>query len=77
MPTNFLFAITPWPAISAIIWIVLLMAVLYLARHTAHQAIRTASGALSRGLRIAAHSVTHAQARLAERNREVLLAAGR
>ena len=77
MPTNFLFAITPWPAISAIIWIVLLMAVLYLARHTAHQAIRTASGALARGLRLAAHSVTQAQTRLAERNREVLLAAGR
>jgi hypothetical protein len=63
--------------ISAIIWVVVLVAVLYLARHTAHQAIRTASGAISRGLRVASHSVTHAQARLAERNREVLLAAGR
>jgi hypothetical protein len=77
MPTNVLLAITPWPAISAVIWVVVLIAVLYLARHTAHQAIRTASGAISRGMRIAAHSVTQAQARLAERNREVLLAAGR
>lgn len=77
MPTNLFLAITPWPAISAVIWVVLLIAVLYLARHTAHQAIRTASGALSRGLRIAAHSVQQGQARLAERNREVLLAAGR
>lgn len=77
MSMNFLLAITPWPAISAVIWIVVLITVLYLARHTAHQAIRTASGAVARGLRIAAHSVQQAQSRLAERNREVLLAAGR
>jgi hypothetical protein len=77
MSMNLLLAITPWPAISAILWIVILVAVLYLARHTAHQAIRTASGAISRGLRIAAHSVSHGQERLAERNREVLLAHGR
>jgi hypothetical protein len=77
MSISVLLAITPWPALSAIIWIVVLVAVLYLARHTAHQAIRTASGAISRGLRIAAHSVDAAQAKLGERNREVLLAAGR
>src|SRR4051794_24285148 len=77
MSMNLLLAITPWPAISAIVLIVLLVAVLYLARHTAHAAIRTASGALSRGLRIAAHSVSHGQTHLAERNREVLLAHGR
>jgi hypothetical protein len=77
MSMNVLLAITPWPAMSAILWIVVLVAVLYLARHTAHQAIRTASGAVSRGLRIAAHSVSQAQSRLAERNRDVLLAAGR
>src|SRR5689334_9384602 len=77
MSISVLLAITPWPALSAIVWIVVLVAVLYLARHTAHQAIRTASGAISRGLRIAAHSVDAAQARLGERNREVLLAAGR
>ena len=77
MSMNLLLAITPWPAISAILWIVVLVVVLYLARHTAHQAIRTASGALARGLRIAAHSVSHGQERLAERNREVLLAHGR
>ncbi|MGH8309690.1 MAG: hypothetical protein ACRETX_07835, partial [Steroidobacteraceae bacterium] len=74
---NVLLAITPWPVLSAIILGVLLIAILYLARHTAHQAIRTATGALSHGLRLASHSVTHAEMRLAERNREVLLAAGR
>jgi len=77
MSMNVLLAITPWPAISIIIWVVVLVAGLYLARHTAHQAIRTASGAISHGLRLAAHSVAHAETRLAERNREVLLGAGR
>lgn len=72
-----LLAITPWPAVSALIWIVVLVAVLYLARHTAHQAIRTAMGALANGLRLGSHSVAHAELRLAARNREVLLAAGR
>jgi hypothetical protein len=74
--TNLL-AITPWPAVSALLWVVLLMAVMYLARHTAHQAIHTAMSALASGLRLASHSLAHAEARLAARNREVLLAAGR
>jgi hypothetical protein len=77
MSMHFLLGITPWPTVSTLIWVVVLVAVLYLARHTAHQAIRTASGALSHGLRLAAHSVSHAEAKLAQRNREVLLATGR
>jgi hypothetical protein len=77
MSTANLLAITPWPAISAFLWFVFLVAVLYLARRTAHQAIRTAAGALAHGLRLAAHSIAHAELRLAARNREVLLAAGR
>lgn len=77
MSTASLLAITPWPAISAILWFVFLVAVLYLARRTAHQAIHTATGALAHGLRLAAHSIAHAELRLAARNREVLLAAGR
>jgi hypothetical protein len=72
-----LLGITPWPAISAFLWFVVIVAVLYLARRTAHQAIHTATGALAHGLRLAAHSIAHAELRLAARNREVLLAAGR
>jgi len=74
--TNLL-AFTPWPALSAAILLILLVAALYFARDTAHQAIQAAAGALARVLRVAAHSVTHAEGRLAARNREVLLAAGR
>ena len=72
-----LLTITPWPAVSAGILLILLVAALYFARDTAHQAIQAAAAALAHGLRVASHSVIHAQARLAARNREVLLAAGR
>jgi hypothetical protein len=77
MSMTSLLTFTPWPAVSAGILLILLVAALYLARDTAHQAIQAAAGALAHGLRVASHAVTHAQARLRARNREVLLAAGR
>src|SRR5712671_1249253 len=77
MTITHLLTFTPWPAVSAVILFVLLVAALYFARSTAHQAIHAACGALARGLRLASHSVTHAQQRLMARNRAVLLAAGR
>jgi hypothetical protein len=77
MSMTSLLAITPWPAVSAIILLILLVAALYLARRTAHQAIHAVTDALGRGLRLASHSVSHGEERLAARNREVLLSAGR
>jgi hypothetical protein len=77
MSMTSLLTFTPWPAVSAAILLILLVAALYFARDTAHQAIQAAAAALAHGLRVASHSVTHAQERLAARNREVLLAAGR
>ena len=77
MSTASLLSITPWPAVSALLWFVFLVAVLYLARRTAHQAIHTATDALAQVMRLGAHSIAHAELRLAARNREVLLAAGR
>src|SRR5260370_29451437 len=74
--TNLL-TFTPWPALSAVILRVLLVAALYFARTTSHQAIHAACGALARGLRLASHSITQAEQRLGARNRAVLLAAGR
>jgi hypothetical protein len=50
---------------------------LYLARRTAHQAIRAVTDALGRGLRLASHAVARGEEHLAARNREVLLSAGR
>ncbi|MFQ5634271.1 MAG: hypothetical protein ACE5G3_02935 [Gammaproteobacteria bacterium] len=72
-----LLGITPYPAISAILLLALSIAVLYLARSTAHQAIRTISAGLHGALRLGATSVAQAEGRLAARNRDVLLAAGR
>jgi hypothetical protein len=77
MSMTSLLAFTPWPPFSALILLALLVTALYLARGTAHQAIHALSSALSRGLRLASHAVTNAEARLGARNRDVLLAAGR
>jgi hypothetical protein len=77
MSMTSLLAITPWPAVSAVILLVLLVAALYLARRTAHQAIHAVTDAFGRGLRLASHSVAHGEERMATRNREVLLSAGR
>jgi hypothetical protein len=72
-----LLAITPLPVLSALIYIVLLIAAMYLARPTAHQAIQTICEALYSALRLGARSVKQAEEKLERRNREVLLATGR
>jgi hypothetical protein len=77
MTLKALLAVTPYPFVSAVLWIVLAIAVLYLARASAHKVIVTVCQALHDVLRLAAHSFDAAEQRLSERNREVLLAAGR
>jgi hypothetical protein len=77
MTMTSLLAITPWPAVSAVILLALLVVALYFARRTAHQAIRAVTDALGRGLRLASHAVARGEEKLAARNREVLLSAGR
>jgi len=74
---NFLLSITPWPVLSALLWIVLAVAALYFARPTAHRLILAMGTALYKVLRSASFSVANAESGLAERNRQVLLAAGR
>ncbi|MEX0707015.1 MAG: hypothetical protein WD078_03570 [Woeseia sp.] len=74
---NFLLGITPWPVLSALLWIVLAVSALYLARPTAHEAIRAAARTLHRSFRLASAAIRVAERSLATRNREVLLAAGR
>ncbi len=63
--------------LSAIFWVFALATLLYLARQPAHRMILSLALALHNGFRIAAKSVAMAHDRLAARNREVLLAAGR
>lgn len=74
---NHLLGVTPWPVLSALLWIVFAVTALYLARPTAHSAITGAARAFGNAFRFASKSIVRAEARLSERNRQVLLAAGR
>lgn len=69
--------ITPWPVLSALLWIVLIVLALYLVRATAHSTIDAATRALARSFRLASRAVLRSEQHLAARNRDVLLAAGR
>ena len=72
-----LLAITPFPVISGLIWFVLVVAVLYLARPSAHKLILIITRAIHDAMRTVAESASQGEQGLAARNREVLLAAGR
>ena len=74
---NFMLGITPWPVASALLWIILVVSALYLARATAHKAIRAMAAALHQSFRSASRAVAKSERNLAARNRDVLLAAGR
>jgi hypothetical protein len=74
---TFLLSITPWPVLSALLWMVLGVTALYFARPTAHRLIHASGASLQKMFRTASLSVASAEQRLSERNREVLLAAGR
>jgi hypothetical protein len=72
-----LLAITPYPGFSALLWVVLGMAVLYLARGSAHHVLQTLCQALHDILALAVQAITATEKKLVQRNHEVLLAAGR
>ncbi len=74
---QFLLGITPWPVVSALLWLVLAVTALYFARSTAHSAIAAAARTLHRSFRLASAAVARGETHLRARNREVLLAAGR
>ncbi len=77
MTLDTLLALTPFPFVSALIWLVVCAAVLYLARSSAHKVIVTVCHALHDVLQLAAQTCRSAEESLSQRNREVLLAAGR
>jgi len=74
---SFMLSITPWPVASALLWIILITAALYLIRSTAHKTIQAAAQGLHRSFRMASKAVSRSETNLAARNRDVLLAAGR
>jgi len=69
--------ITPWPVASALLWIILIVAALYLVRGTAHKTIQAAAQGLHRSFRVASRALSRSEKNLEARNRDVLLAAGR
>ena len=77
MTASEIFMITPNPLLSGIIWFVIIVAVLFIARHHAHLGIRSLSRVIHNAMRLSAHAVMKAEGRLVQRNREVLLAQGR
>lgn len=74
---EFLLGITPFPVLSALLWIVLVVTALYFARPTAHQFLLSLGSSLHRVFRTGSQSLSNAEHGLAKRNRDVLLAAGR
>jgi hypothetical protein len=60
-------------ALSAVIWLVLVLVVLYIARRPAHKLLKALGRAVYRGLRFAARALSGVSERLTQRNREVML----
>jgi hypothetical protein len=75
--TDLLNIVPGYPLLSILIWFVVAIVMLYLARYPAHRAIKSLSRVIHTGMRLASRSVLLAEERLVHRNKEVLLAAGR
>jgi hypothetical protein len=77
MPFATAFSAMPSSALSWASWFVIATVVLYFMRAPAKRAILSLTRVLHHALRLAATSVMQTESRLEQRNREVLLAAGR
>jgi len=76
MISDTMLSLTGSPALSILIWIVLLMSACYFARNPFHRAMESLGRIIHSSMRITAASVLSAEKRLVHRNREVLMAAG-
>jgi hypothetical protein len=74
---GFLPTITASPFLSTFIWIILILAAMYLARKPFHRCLASFSLIIRNSMRLFAASVKLAEKRLNDRNRDVLLSAGR
>ena len=72
-----LLALTPWPALSVLLLLLLATLLLYFARHPIQQGLYHLGHTLYQGCRLAALSLRLAEQRLQHRNQEVLLQQGR
>jgi len=76
MPIANMLSITSNPFLSMMIWIFLLLAALYFARIPFHRTVGSLAKIIHNAMRLTATSVLSAERKLAQRNREVLMAAG-
>ena len=76
MPIANMLSITSNPFLSMVIWIVLLLTALYFARKPFHHTVGSLAKIIHNAMRLTATSVLSAEGKLAQRNREVLIAAG-
>jgi len=74
---SFMLAITPWPILSATLWIILIVAALYLIRSTAHKTIQAAAQGLHRSFKVASKAVTRSEKGLAVPSSESSIASTR
>ena len=74
--TKSFLGITANPALSALLWLFLLLAALYFARKPFHRAVKVFSKVINNAMRFTASAVLLTEKRLVKRNREVLVAEG-
>lgn len=74
---DFMMIVSSSQGLSLLLWIVISVILLYMARIPAHEAILSVSKILFHAFRLFASSVLLAEKRLKERNKEVLLESGR
>jgi hypothetical protein len=74
--TNLFLSITPSPILSVIIWFLMAIVVMYLARNPFHKSMTSLGLLIYHALRLASNSFKLADKRLQTRNREVLLSSG-
>ena len=65
------------PGLSLALWFAVLIVIMYLGRLSFHQLVRSTTRSLASGCRLAARSVSQLRANLVQRNKEVILSAGR
>ena len=68
MTASDIFMITPNPLLSGVIWFVIIVTALFVARRAAHMGIRSLSRVIHNAMRLSAHSVMKAEAKLVQRN---------
>lgn len=66
-----------YPALSVLVWAVIIISLMYFARHPFHTALGAFSKAVRNAMRLAAFSVKLGAKRLKERNEDVLLESGK